>query len=101
VATESKAKHTVAETTKPKCSRKATSQKTAPPIHDEWYEPDFDESGRPIRVRKSKAKRSDPKTQSKKKKTVKKAAKKAAKSKVVKKKVPVKKAVKKTGKKGK
>ena len=68
-------------------------RKTVPSSCDKKFdEPDFDESGRPMRIRKSKTKRSDPTTQSKKKTTAKK---------VAKKKSPAKKAAKKTVKKAK
>jgi ribonuclease R len=74
-------------------SSKVASSKTAKASRAEVHnEPDYDDSGRPMRIRKSKTKRSDPKTQSKKKKTVKKTAKKAAKK-------AVKKTVKKVKKK--
>ncbi|MCL2119883.1 MAG: VacB/RNase II family 3'-5' exoribonuclease [Planctomycetaceae bacterium] len=67
--------------------------KSKPVVVDD-NEQDFDETGRPIRVRKSKTKRSNAKTQSKKKKTVKKTTKKKSPAKTVVKN-PVKKAKKK------
>ncbi len=92
----------LAEPGKAKRSRKAVPTKSERPSRDERYdELDFDESGRPVRVRTPKTKRADPKTQSKKKKTAKKAVKKTAKSKPAKKKSPKKKTVKKTSKKAK
>ena len=69
-------KTTKLEGVKIKRSRKAVSPKGVKASHDELYgELDFDENGRPVRVRTPKTKRSDAKTQSKKKKTAKKAAK--------------------------
>jgi ribonuclease R len=76
-----------------KTMAKKSKKKVKPVVVDDnnLYEPDYDETGRPMRIRKSKTKRSDPKTQSKKKKTAKT---------TVKKKSAVKKGVKKTAKKG-